>query len=264
MIVVLAPGMASLSKRHSDILEILTHRGYAAIEEMVGEFNVTPQTLRRDLQELSERGLLRRHHGGASVIISTANTDYGLRHVETAAAKASMARTGAELVKPGSSLFLTPGTTIDALAKVIAERRPSGLRVVTNSTSAATILERCPDILIQMTGGYWMPHNRALGGAQAAAAIETYRCDLHLTSIGAIDADGNLLEYRDDEVVVARAMFRNARRKVLLADHTKFSRVAMCRLAHLSEVSTLITDCQPSPATAQMIQDARCELIVSG
>ena len=75
------------------------------------------QPLRRDLQELSDRGLLRRHHGGASANLSTVNADYDLRHVETAQEKAAIGRAAAELVKPGSSIFLTPGTTIDALAK---------------------------------------------------------------------------------------------------------------------------------------------------
>ncbi|HEV2510047.1 DeoR/GlpR family DNA-binding transcription regulator [Bosea sp. (in: a-proteobacteria)] len=256
--------MEPLSKRHADILDILGKRGYVAIEEIVSAFNVTPQTVRRDLQDLADRGLLRRHHGGASANLSTANTDYGLRVVETAGEKVAMAQAAAELVTPGTSLFITPGTTMDALAKAIAERRPRGLRVVTNSTAAAAILDKCPEISILITGGHWLGPNRACGGMHAAAFIENYRCDLHMTSIGGIDAAGNLLEYRDDEAVVGRTMLRNARRSVLLADHTKFSRVAMSRLAHLSEISTLVTDRQPSAATERMIRDARCELIVAG
>ncbi|MEN5083313.1 DeoR/GlpR family DNA-binding transcription regulator [Bosea sp. TWI1241] len=255
--------MEPLSKRHTDILDILARRGYAAIEELVETFNVTPQTLRRDLQELSDRGLLRRHHGGASANLSTANADYGLRHVETASEKAAIARAAAEFVKPGSSLFLTPGTTVDALAKAVAERRPSGLRVVTSSTAAAAILDKCPEISIMITGGRWLGPNRAMGGMHAASFVEQYRCDLFITSIGGIDQDGNLLEYRDDEAVVGRTMLRNARRSILLADHSKFSRVAMSRVAHLSEIGTLITDREPGPATMQMIRDARCELIIA-
>jgi len=256
--------MGPLSKRHSDILDILSRRGYLAIEEMVAAFNVTPQTLRRDLQDMSDRGLLRRHHGGASANMSTANADYDLRHVETAAEKASIGRAAAELVKPGSSLFLTPGTTVDALAKAIAERRPSGLRLITNSTSAASILENCPNISIEITGGRWLGHNRAVGGIAAVASLENYRCDLLLTSIGAIAADGTLLEYRDEEAVVGRVMLRNARRTIMLADHSKFARVATSRVAHLGEFSTLITDRKPPPAILAMIEKSGCELVISG
>jgi len=256
--------MVQLSKRHSDILDILSRRGYAAIEELVAAFNVTPQTLRRDLQDLAERGLLRRHHGGASANLSTVNADYDLRHVETASEKAAIGRAAAELVKPGSSLFLTPGTTVDAIAKAIADLAPSGLRVFTNSTTAAAALERCPGIAIQISGGLWMGHNRAVAGAAAAAFIENYRCDLLLMSIGGIDPAGDLLEYKDDEALVARAMFRNARRTVLLADHTKFTRVATCKVANLREVTTLVTGRKPGAAAQRMIAQAGCELIVAG
>ena len=255
--------MSDLDKRHSEILDILSRRGYAGIEELAATFKVTPQTLRRDLQELSDRGLLRRHHGGASANLSTVNADYDLRHVETAQEKAAIGRAAAELVKPGSSVFLTPGTTIDALAKAIAERAPSGLRIVTNSTTAASALERCPGIAIQITGGLWMGHNRAVAGAAAVASVETYRCDLHMMSIGGIDASGNLLEYKDDETIVARAMLHNARRRVLLADHTKFTRVATCRVAHLRDVDTLVTDRPPSGPVLRILEEAGCELIVS-
>ena len=134
--------------------------------------------------------------------LSTVNADYDLRHVETAREKAAIGRAAAELVKPGSSVFLTPGTTIDALAKAIAERAPSGLRIVTNSTTAASVLERCPGIAIQITGGLWMGHNRAVAGAAAVAIVESYRCDLHMMSIGGIHSNGNLLEYKDDETIV--------------------------------------------------------------
>lgn len=256
-------GMSDLSKRHSDIVDIVSRRGYATIEELVATFNVTPQTLRRDLQDLSERGLVRRHHGGASANWSTVNADYELRHVETADGKASIGEAAAELVKPGSSLFLTPGTTIDALAKAIAERAPNGLRVITTSTTAASALERCPGIVIHVTGGLWMGHNRAVAGAAAAAAVENFRCDLHMTSIGGVDAEGNLLEYKDDEAIVGRAMFRNARRRVLLADHTKFSRVATCKVAHVSELDTLVTDRPPPDHIVAMLREAGCKLLVA-
>jgi DeoR family transcriptional regulator, glycerol-3-phosphate regulon repressor len=255
--------MQHLSRRQNQILDRLAQRGYVAIEEMVATFDVSPQTLRRDLQILADRGMLRRHHGGASASISTANVAYGERHIEMAAEKAAIGRTAAELVRPGSSLFLTPGTTVDALAKAIADRAPSGLRVVTNSTVAAAILETCPGIDIQLTGGSWFRHNRAVGGMAALSIVETYRCDLHLTSIGAINAHGDLLEYRDDEVIVGRAMLKNARRRILLADHTKFSRVATSRLGHLRDFDALITDRRPSRAAANVIKEAGCELVVA-
>jgi DeoR family glycerol-3-phosphate regulon repressor len=247
--------------RHDRILEILMRRGYAGIDELVASFDVTPQTIRRDLQELAGRGLLRRHHGGASVLSSTANTDYTRRHIESAAEKARIARAAAAIVAPGSSLFLTPGTTVEAAAAAIADRSLKGLRVVTNSIVAAETLGRHAEVSV--TGGQWQPHNHALAGPAAAAFVERYRCDVLLTSCGGIDPDGWLLEFHDHEVVVAQAMLANARRRILLVDHSKFSRVASCKLARIGDVTTVITDRAPSRAMERLMANGRCELIVA-
>lgn len=95
--------MTDLSRRHRDILNVLGRRGYASIEELAASFDVTPQTLRRDLHVLAERGLLRRHHGGASANSSTANSEYVGRHIENASEKARIGRAAAELVLPHTS-----------------------------------------------------------------------------------------------------------------------------------------------------------------
>src|ERR1700752_2321771 len=102
-----------MESRQDRILEILLRRGYAGIDELVASFDVTPQTIRRDLQDLADRGLLRRHHGGASVMSSTANTDYARRHIENTAEKACIAAAAASRITPGSSIFMTPGTTVE-------------------------------------------------------------------------------------------------------------------------------------------------------
>jgi DeoR family transcriptional regulator, glycerol-3-phosphate regulon repressor len=252
-----------IESRQDRILEMLMRRGYAGIDELVASFDVTPQTIRRDLQDLADRGLLRRHHGGASVMSSTANTDYARRHIENAAEKACIAAAAASLIAPGSSIFMTPGTTVEAAASAIAERRLTGLRVVTNSTAAARILGRDPAIAIHVSGGLWQQNNHALSGPAAAEFVGRYRCDVLLTSIGSIDPDGWLLEFRDEETLVAKAMLANARRRILLADHSKFTRVAACKLAELSDMTTVITDRAPSNAMMKKIRDSKCGLIVA-
>ena len=249
--------------RHHRILDVLVRRGYAGIDELVATFGVTPQTIRRDLQDLAEQGLLRRHHGGASALSSIANTDYARRHVELAEEKARIARAAASLVAPGSSVFLTPGTTVEAVADAIASSGAGGLRVVTNSTVAARTLGRNPSVSVLVTGGTWQPNNQALAGPAAADFAERYRCDVMLTSCGGLDSDGWLLEYRDEEVVVAKAMLANARRRVLLVDHAKFARVASCKFARVADMTTVVTDRAPPAAMARLIEAAGCELIVA-
>ena len=252
-----------VASRHDRILEILMRRGYAGIDELVASFDVTPQTIRRDLQDLADRGLLRRHHGGASVMSSTANIDYARRHIENAEEKARIAARALGLIAPGSSIFMTPGTTVDAAATALAASPLTGLRVITNSTAAAQILGRNPQIAVHVSGGIWQSNNHALSGPAAVEFVDRYRCDVLLTSVGAIDADGWLLEFRDEEAMVAKAMLANARRRILLADHSKFTRVATCKLARLEDMTTIVTDRPPGSAMQKRIKSSKCELIVA-
>ncbi len=254
------PHRMSTDTRHGRILEILRRRGYAAIDELAAALSVTPQTVRRDLQDMASEGMVRRHHGGASLPSSIANTDYALRQVENAAGKAAIAEAAAERVPEGSSVFLTLGTTVEAVAAALTAKR--ALRVVTNSTAAARLLGARPGIAVQVTGGSFRAHNGGLVGPQAVEMAARWRCDLLVTGIGAISADGWLLDYHEEEVAVARAMLAHARGAILVADHTKFLRAAACVLAPLSAATLLVTDRPPPPAHAEALRLAGTELVL--
>ena len=206
----------AINTRHERILDLLRRRGYVTIEEVSARLRVTPQTIRRDLHDLAAQGKLRRHHGGASLPSAIVNTNYALRHVENADAKARMAEAAAELVPEGSSLFLTLGTTIEALASALVGKRD--LRVVTNSTAAARILGGSPGISIQLLGGAYLPGIGGVAGSLTTELVARWRCDMLATSIGAVSSDGWLLDYHEEEVAVMRAMHAQARRTMLLAD----------------------------------------------
>ena len=140
-----------------------------------------------------------------------------------------------------------------AAAVALAGRTVAGLRVVTNSTVVARTLGGMAQISV--TGGAWQANNQSLAGPAAAAFADRYRCDVLLTSCGGIDPDGWLLEFRDEDVVAAQAMLANARRRVLLVDHSKFARVAACKLARLADMTTIVTDRLPSPPMQRLIAE---------
>jgi DeoR family glycerol-3-phosphate regulon repressor len=249
--------------RHQRILEVLARSGYTRIDDLATRFGVTAQTIRRDLDELARRGALRRHHGGASVLSSTANIQYAQRHAEQAAEKERIAAAAAALITSGTSIFMTPGTTVEAAAGAIARSDLSNLQVVTNSTVAAEILASNRNITIVLTGGIWQANNHALAGSAAAELAARYRCDVLLTSIGAITDDGWLLEFRDEEVAVAKVMLANARRRILLADHTKFEKVATCKLARIEDMTTFVTDRPPPKPFRKLLRDGNCDLFIA-
>jgi DeoR family glycerol-3-phosphate regulon repressor len=249
--------------RHAGILDALRRRGgYAGIEELASGLSVTPQTIRRDLSELADKGLLRRHHGGASLPSSIANTDYAVRHVENNAVKQRIARAAAALIPDGSSLFLTLGTTVEATAAALAATHRD-LLVVTNSSAAARILGAAPGMKVHLLGGAWQARNGGLTGATAAELAGRWRCDALLTGAGAIGEDGWLLDYQEDEVAVARAMLAGAGRLLILADSAKFRRAAPCRVTRPGRGALLVTEAAAPAATRRALRSAGAEIILA-
>ena len=247
--------------RRDRILQLLRSRGYMAIDDLVAHFKVTPQTLRGDLNRLADEGRLIRHHGGASIPSSVANSAYAERRTEFAREKALLAQAVARWMPDRSSLFLTPGTTMLAVAQALHLRQ--GLKVVTNHLEAAQQLATHPDTEVIVLGGRLQPRNLSCSGTGTLAAAEAYRADLLVFSVGGIDAEGSLLDYHESEADVARLMFRRARQRVLVVDHSKFGRTASVRLGAITEVDVIVTD-QALPAPMRrLLQGQAVQVVVA-
>ncbi|MEO6407406.1 MAG: DeoR/GlpR family DNA-binding transcription regulator [Burkholderiaceae bacterium] len=233
-----------VTARRERILELIRGTGYLAIEELAARFEVTPQTIRADLNLLADAGRLVRHHGGASIPSSVRNTDYAQRHGEFAREKTRIGQRLAAWLPDHSSVFLSLGTTTLAVAHALRAR--SELKVITNNLEAAQVLVAQPGVEVIVLGGRVERRNLGVSGTSTLAAVEQYRADYCLFSVGAVDQDGSLLDYHEAEVAVVRAMMQRARRRVLVIDHSKFGRTASVRIGSLTEVSAIVTD-QPLP-----------------
>ena len=126
------------SIRHQKIIELVNQSGYISTEELVAVLNVSPQTIRRDLNELAESNFIRRHHGGAAFPSNTENSDYSDRKLFFSAQKNCIGQKVAELIPNGASLFIDIGTTPEAVANALKKHKD--LRIVTNNLNAAHIL----------------------------------------------------------------------------------------------------------------------------
>ena len=235
--------MTSAARRER-ILELVRSHGYMPIDDLVAQFQVTPQTLRGDLNRLADEGRLIRHHGGASMPSSVNNSAYALRRTEFAREKALIAQTLAQWLPDRCSLFITPGTTMLAVAQALRVRQ--GLKVITNHLEAAQALTTQPETEVILLGGHLEPRNLSVSGTTTLAAVAQYRADLCLFSVGGIDPDGSLLEYHESEADVARLMLQRARQRVLVVDHSKFGRTASVRIGAITDVTAIATD-QPLP-----------------
>ncbi len=250
--------MTSAARRER-ILELIKDRGYMPIDDLVAHCRVTPQTLRSDLNRLADAGRVIRHHGGASMPSSVINSSYALRRTEFAREKALVAERLAQWLPDRCSLFLTLGTTMLAVAQRLTIRKD--LKVITNNLEAAQVLVAQPGIEVIVLGGRLERRNLGVSGTSTLAAVEQYRADLCLFSVGGIDPDGSLLDYHESEVDVVRLMLQRARQRVLVVDHTKFGRTASVRVGSITEVSVIATDQAPPPGIRKLLRGRQVEVL---
>ena len=253
--------MGTLSRRQTEIMALVREAGRVAVDDLAERFTVTPQTIRRDLNELSDHRLLTRVHGGAMVASGTENLAYEARRLVAQPHKRLIGEAAARLIPPGSSLFINIGTTTEEVARALAGH--DGLLVITNNLHVAAELYRHRAIEVVVAGGAVRRADGGIVGAAAVEAIRQFRVDTAVIGTSAIDADGSLLDFDVREVQVSRAIVENARRVVLVADGSKFARAAPVRIAHIAEVDVLVTDRLP-PGAAKLCCLHGVEVVEAG
>jgi DeoR family glycerol-3-phosphate regulon repressor len=221
------------TQRHLEILDVLTRQGFVSTDDLVTHFDVSPQTIRRDLNDLAEQNKIRRHHGGASLHSSTVNTAYSARKVMQLKEKERIAREVAANIPDGSSLFIDIGTTTEAIARALLDHR------------VASILTAKDDFTVIIAGGEIRNRDGGIVGEATRDFIGQFRMDYGVIGISGIDSDGSLLDFDYHEVKIAQAIIAHSRQVFLAADHTKFGRNAMVNLGNLNQIHALFTDQEP-------------------
>ena len=236
--------MPSLSNaRQQEILDIARQQGRVAVDELALRFEVTPQTIRKDLNDLCGRRVLTRTHGGAILSSGVENVAYDARRVLAQVEKQRIGQYAAQLIPNDTSLFVNIGTTTEEVARNLTGHR--GLLVVTNNINVATILIPSPRIEVIIVGGVVRKSDGGIVGENTIDFIAQFKMDHAVIGVSAIDDDGALLDFDYREVLAARAIIKNSRNVILVADATKFTRTAPIRIGHISQVDCFVTDCPP-------------------
>lgn len=251
----------SVRNRHKKIQRLIQARGFVTIESMAREFGVTPQTIRRDINTLSESGVIHRYHGGAGMTSSTENVDYTERKILCLREKQRIAGLVASQIPDRASLFINIGTTTEEIARALTNHQR--LRVITNNLNVASILSGNDNFEVIVAGGLVRPRDCGIIGPMTIDFIQQFRVDYGIIGISGIDGDGTLLDFDYREVRAARAIIDNSRKVFLAADHTKFGRNAMVRLGSIGEVDVLFTDRQPPPSLVDELNLAEVQLFVA-
>lgn len=241
-----------LNQRQRRILELVPRQGFVSIDALSKLFSVSAQTIRRDINELCDRALLQRFHGGAGLLSSVENIAYASRQVMSLEEKARIAHLIAADVPDNASLFIDIGTTSEEVAKALRDHK--GLRVITNNFNVAAILSGSSSREVIITGGLIRPSDLGIVGEATEDFIDQFKVDFGVITVSSIDKDGTLLDYDYREVRAAQRIIKNSRHVILAADHTKFLRSAMVRLGDLSCVDDLYTDREPPEQIVKILE----------
>jgi len=238
-----------VADRHRRILDLARQTGSVSVETLAARLGVTPQTIRKDLNDLAARAMLSRVHGGAVVTSGVGNLDHATRAAVACDAKAAIGRAVARLVPDGASLFVNIGTTTEAVARALTAHRE--LLVITNNLNVVDILAGRDGVEVIAAGGRVRASDRAVVGALAMDFIRGFRVDYAVIGASAIDHDGTLLDFDIEEVRVSQTIIAHARKVILVADSSKVGRPAPVRIAGIDAVDHLVTDrCNPALAEA--------------
>ncbi len=248
-----------LTGRQAEIVELAKANGRVLVEELALRFSVTPQTIRKDLNDLCDARVLSRIHGGATLPSGTVNMKYEARRQIAAQEKQAIGVAAATLISNNASLFINIGTTTEAVGEALAGHQE--LMVITNNINVANKLRLLPAIEVVIAGGVVRASDGGIVGEAAVDFIRQFKVDYAVIGASAIDADGALLDYDFREVKVAQAIIANARHVILVADSTKFERTAPVRIGHLSQVNTFITDHCPLESIRRICVENDVDLI---
>jgi DeoR family glycerol-3-phosphate regulon repressor len=251
----------TMTPRQRQLLDFLRQHGDSSVQDLARVMRVTAQTIRRDVRSLEEEELVARYHGGVGLPSNVENIDYAQRQVMNVDAKRRIARLVAQQVESGRSLILNIGTTTEEVARALAHHR--GVRVVTNNLNVAAILAGNEQSEVFVAGGLVRHRDRGIVGEATLDFIRQFKVDVGVIGVSSIEADGTLLDYDYREVRVAQEIIAQSREVWLVADHSKFTRSAMVRLGHLSEVDRFFTDGPVPPALGKVLEAAQVQVFVA-
>ena len=243
-------------------MEFIRQHGSVQVDELSAHLRVTPQTIRRDLNQLYDLELVQRVHGGAVIKDTVENLGYGARKLLMAREKDEIARQAAALIPDNSSLFINIGTTTGKVAEHLFDRR--GLLVISNDMNIASTLWPSNSLEVMITGGNIRSRDGGIIGASTEEFVSRFKVDYAVIGCSAIDADGELFDYDLREVRVTQAIINRSRSVILVTDSMKFERQAPVSIADLADIDILVTDPGITPEAAELCVDRKVRLEIAG
>lgn len=258
-------------ERQALIANLVSNLKRVTVQELAARFEITPETVRRDLDSLEIARRLRRVHGGAVAIdrMSMSEPSLDERRTTQQAEKTRIAAAAAGLIpaSPTGSLILDSGSTTALLADHLTRWAPANpgdqLLVITNALPTAATLAGNSDLELHILGGRVRGLTGAVVGASTIDQLDSLRPDIAFIGTNGVDADFGFSTPDAVEAAVKTAIVRSARRVVALADSSKLDQQTLVRFATLDDIDTLITDAPPASALAAALEAADVEVVIA-
>ena len=247
-------------ERRNMILARLQSEGKVIVADLSREFDVTEETIRRDLEKLDNEGLAKKTYGGA-VLNQNLNTDvpFNVRKRSNVERKQHIAEQISELIHDGDYIMLDASSTAIFVAKYIKNRK--NITLITNSVEILLELADKEGWNILSTGGALREGALSLVGASAEKMVRGFHVDLAVCSCKGIDMNMGITDSNERDSEIKQAIFAAADRKILAVDGTKFDKISFVRVCDIGEVDIVVTDEQPPERWVEYLKEKQVDLI---
>ena len=247
-------------ERRNAILAKLNTQGKVIVTDLSREFDVTEETIRRDLEKLDNEGLAKKTYGGA-VVNQNLNIDlpFNVRKRANVELKQKIAEKIAEMIHDGDYIMLDASSTAIYVTKCISDRK--NITLITNSVEIMLELADKSDWNILSTGGSLKKGALSLVGASAERMIRGFHVDLAVCSSKGIDLNMGITDSNEKDSEIKRAIFGAANRKILAVDSTKFDKISVVHVCDTADIDVVVTDTQPSERWIEHFKDKDVELV---
>ncbi|WP_259781546.1 DeoR/GlpR family DNA-binding transcription regulator [Aestuariispira ectoiniformans] len=232
--------------RRDAIVKYVTENGATALSFLADHFAVSVQSIRNDVRQLTEEGLLFRRHGDVAPPPFRDNIGYDQRGIWNLSGKIHIAELAAGLLPDNCSISLGTGTTVEQVALHL--RNHQNLDILTNNLHIVVPLCSWDNCNLLLAGGHVRKRDQDIIGADALDFFSRYRCDFSIVSVGGLGEDGALYDFNDDEVHSRRGQFDHSNTRILVVDSRKFDRRALCQNGTVADFDYLICDRKPPQA----------------
>lgn len=247
-------------ERRQKILEMLLKNQKVHVTDLSETFNVTPETIRRDLNRLEKKGFLQRTYGGG-LLFDPVKVDIPFtgRTATNHEQKEKIAQKAAELIHDGFSIMADSSTTVLTAINLLQSRKK--LTIITNSIKILNDYASCSSFSLIGTGGSLRAHSFAFVDQSACNFLDDYNVDVALISCKGIDMEKGIMESNEPEAYVKKVMAKRARTKILLIDHAKFNQTVFFKALDFTDIDYIVTDCAPHEEWIEFLSENDVELI---